>query len=196
MTACVKTDREALLPVRETLTNPANRHRFIHIILKKLGMYEELGTCLLATNEKGWEENMDRHEKIDNLIRLYRYNIQTATAYVDANGFCAYCGEDVFASEGGFCSAQIDHLFPQSIYPDLKNDPLNCVYSCFRCNQLKRSLDPKELFVSSDITAKDPRTVLTRYRNDLISSFRLRFAPIRAKDKETYHETVSLLRSQ
>lgn len=53
----------------------------------------------------------------------------------DCKNRCVYC--DILTAEMGGEGMQLDHFRPQAHFPDLKNDPLNLVLSCPKCNVLK-----------------------------------------------------------
>src|SRR6185437_4963984 len=59
------------------------------------------------------------------------------------NGRCEYCGFDLLSRQGicyhFWC---IDHLLPQSKYPELADHPENKVLSCKACNSVKSDHDP------------------------------------------------------
>lgn len=50
---------------------------------------------------------------------------------------CAYCNTHEFGM-GGPEAMQLDHFEPHSRFPLRKHDPLNLLWSCNRCNLLKR----------------------------------------------------------
>lgn len=134
-------------------------------------------------------------DKLRQLIENQKYNLVTATAYVEAAGVCTFCHEDVFASPSGFWSAQIDHLLPRSRYPELEWEPLNCVYSCFRCNQLKAGFDPLDDLKARGVDIGEPFRLLRERRSEIISIVQSRLSPLRTTDRSTFETTVTLLRS-
>lgn len=137
---------------------------------------------------------MTDEEKISRLMQEFDYNPVTANAYLEAKGVCTFCGEDVFASLAGFWSAQIDHLLPESRYPDLKWEPLNNVYACFRCNQRKRCFDPLESLAANGIEVADPRRALRERRSEIIEAVRSLMKPVRDADAREYNATLTLIR--
>lgn len=71
----------------------------------------------------------------------FGYNEGTAIAYIESEGICVYCGDDMFQFRQGYSSAQIDHLLPSSKYPELKWNIKNWVFCCSSCNAMKHNLD-------------------------------------------------------
>lgn len=61
-----------------------------------------------------------------------------------ANFKCEYCGYELLKDLNSMRGAQLDHLLPQSRYPELKDIDDNWVLSCYSCNQFKRDFDPSE----------------------------------------------------
>jgi CRISPR/Cas system Type II protein with McrA/HNH and RuvC-like nuclease domain len=80
-------------------------------------------------------------DKIEKLMKAYRYNEGTARAYVESNGRCVYCGVDLLNNLCTYFSADIDHLLPKSKYPEFESWCENWVLSCRACNALKSKMD-------------------------------------------------------
>jgi hypothetical protein len=77
-----------------------------------------------------------------------RYTDYRSEICEDCQHRCVYCDahENVL---GGYESMQLDHFYPQSLFPDRRHDPQNLLWVCNRCNCLKRDdwheIDPTQL---------------------------------------------------
>lgn len=109
----------------------------------------------------------------------------TAIAFIEAKGRCVYCGEDLFSERLRYYSINIDHLFPQSIFPELKDVQSNLVLSCFRCNNMKR----KGYYPEVD----NPKEMLETNRDVLVNMVKKDLAAKIAEDHELCHKLKSLL---
>lgn len=69
----------------------------------------------------------------------------SAIAFIESEGRCVYCDEDLYSNRIRYASLNVEHLFPQSEFPKLAREQSNLVISCFKCNNHKRSkpLHPK-----------------------------------------------------
>jgi len=139
---------------------------------------------------------MTNEEKIERL-KVHEpdpYNDATAKAYVEARGLCTYCCQDGFSSPAGFWSSHIDHLLPKNKYPELKLEPLNCVYCCLRCNIWKGSMDPLEHWKQSGEDVSDPLKFLRERRQEIIGFVKLWLKEKRSRDAEEYQKITALIR--
>ena len=71
----------------------------------------------------------------------FGFNKGTALAYIESEGKCTYCGDDMFQFRQGYSSSQIDHLLPLSKYEELRWNTKNWVFCCSSCNAIKHNLD-------------------------------------------------------
>jgi hypothetical protein len=63
---------------------------------------------------------------------------------------CAYCLiEELFAA--GEENFELDHFWPASEFPDLKDDFYNLYYACHPCNHIKRAKWPDSQLVAKGI---------------------------------------------
>lgn len=68
----------------------------------------------------------------------------------DFHRSCAYCLlEELFAA--GEENFELDHFFPASKFPNLKEDFYNLYYACHPCNHIKRAKWPEEALTSQGI---------------------------------------------
>lgn len=105
-------------------------------------------------------ENSERQ-----LVETYKYNKETAREYIRSGGKCTYCGVDIFADWHQYALAAIDHLLPQSPFPELAMEQDNLVLSCAACNHTKRAFNP----LPKDETISDMRQYLASNRETLIA---------------------------
>lgn len=103
------------------------------------------------------------------LISELGWHPSIARAYVEFNGHCAYCGEDVLSTRTGYALGALDHLLPKSKYPDLIDHESNHVLACTVCNSIKGNMDVLE-------AGEEPHRTLTERRHELIDRVRARIA--------------------
>ena len=72
---------------------------------------------------------MNNEDKLQKLMREYGFNEGTAMAYIESQGRCMYCDEDMFEFRQGYSSSQIDHLLPSSKHKKLEWEIKNWVHS-------------------------------------------------------------------
>ena len=84
---------------------------------------------------------MTNEEKIAKLMKLTGYKECTCRAWVEFEGKCAYCGEDLISTAFRYFSSPTDHILPKAHYPDFEWDVHNSVPSCTLCNSVKNNLD-------------------------------------------------------
>ena len=87
---------------------------------------------------------------------------QWSIVYARTGGRCEYCHRDLIADRFGYACAQIDHLLPQSLYPEVADNPLNWVLACHLCNSSKGVHDVLE------DCADTPQVALATNRTGLI----------------------------
>lgn len=88
--------------------------------------------------------NMNESEKeklISILKKEFGFWESTAIAFIEANGECVYCGENLYSNRLRYYSQNIDHVYPKSKYLNLANKQVNLALSCFKCNSLKKDRD-------------------------------------------------------
>lgn len=94
------------------------------------------------------------------------FEARTARAYINARGYCEYCGHELIQDRLGYASAQIDHLLPQGKFPyEITGREENFVLSCSLCNGIKR--DAVVL-----IDDEDPLVMLSSQRAELVDRSR------------------------
>ena len=84
---------------------------------------------------------VDQDAIIIKLVKEFCFWESTAYAFIESEGRCVYCGENLYSDRLHYYAQNIDHIFPRSKYPDLANLQSNLVLSCFKCNSLKRDRD-------------------------------------------------------
>lgn len=145
---------------------------------------------------------MTEEEKIRRLENNERdkYVPQTARAYIKARGKCRYCDEDLFQTENGFWSGQIDHLLPHSKYKhiekyeELERDPRNNIYCCVRCNQKKSGMDPLADFEMKELSTDNPLDFTDSDYEKITSYVRKRVIDERKGDKEEFEKIKTIVR--
>ena len=104
---------------------------------------------------------MENDVKVNRLGEECRFVKSTAMAYVEFNGTCAYCGEDLIEDRRCYALGKIDHLLPKSIYPQYADDQRNLVLACDICNSHKGSFNPCP-------EGEEPEKMLAVKRGELI----------------------------
>lgn len=137
---------------------------------------------------------MAPEQLMDVLKANYAFNVISAQAHVEANGYCRYCGEDIYASFLNYSSSHVDHILPKSKYPNLDREPSNFALSCFFCNQQKSDYDPLQGIETAG-SSNDPQTALLSQREQLIKIASSHLANELSRKKRIYNEIRGLLRS-
>ena len=109
--------------------------------------------------------NLSDKDLIDQLKSEFGFWESTAIAFIESQGLCVYCGEDLYSSRIRYASQNIEHLYPQSKFNDLKDKQCNLVLSCFKCNNMKRG---RELYPETS----DPLKLLTNDKQYVIGYIR------------------------
>jgi len=121
-------------------------------------------------------------EKIDKLMKFFKYHSNTAKLYVETKGKCEYCGIDLFTNILTYYSSDIDHILPKSKYQQLKDNDLNTALSCKICNQSKGRRD----FLKK---GEDPIIMLTENRQELINRVK-EYVKIKRQEKENEYNEI------
>ena len=130
---------------------------------------------------------LSAEEKTAYLCNAHSFNEPTARAYAETNGHCMYCGDDVFSHWHSYSSAQVDHILPQSKYPDFYWHPQNLVLACFFCNTTKKDED----FLHQ---GENPQDMLSNKRETLIARIRDHLGPEIKKRKQDFVDIKNALR--
>ena len=129
------------------------------------------------------EKRLTEQDDVRRLRQEARLPDYWAIPFARNRGRCGYCGCDVLADRLGYATAQIDHLLPQSKYPEHKDNPDNWMLSCYLCNHVKRDWDPLVIDEKAD-------EMLTRNKAVLVSRARHRIRKRRDESKDREWLTV------
>ena len=92
------------------------------------------------------DEKYEANEKIATKEEMLKkecgFYETTAKAYVDFDGRCGYCGQDLVEERFRYACGTIDHLIPRTVYPKGEWEQENMILSCSLCNALKRDYNP------------------------------------------------------
>ena len=131
---------------------------------------------------------MDREERIHKLKNEYGFNEGTALAYIDSEGKCTYCGDDMFTFRQGYSSSQIDHLLPKK-YKELEWNIKNWVFCCSSCNAIKHDLDVLK-------ANENPVKTVENKRNELIERVKEQLSEKINKRKIEYNNIKRIVQSK
>lgn len=86
---------------------------------------------------------------------------------------CVYCLFRERWYPNGSAAFSVDHVVPKIVAPELINSCTNCVYSCIRCNSLKRAritIDPTEIAYGKHLRIENNGrlSALSSFGQDLI----------------------------
>ncbi len=108
------------------------------------------------------------NSKVKFLIEDFGWHEGLAAAFVEAKGVYQYCEKSLLDTELGYSSIVMDHLLPQSMYPEFAQDTRNHVLSCSSCNSMKGSSDIlQEGENPEEMLASDKSVLIDRARENL-----------------------------
>lgn len=127
-----------------------------------------------------------KEEVMDKLTTVFGGYRTTAQAYIDFNGKCGYCGQDLIEDRMSYACGTIDHLIPRKVFPDGEWRQENLILSCPLCNSLKRDYNPCE--------GQDPKDALYNQRDVLIQKAKEEIARKAEPAHATWWKVRMLLR--
>ena len=83
----------------------------------------------------------DTEQVIESLIGDLSFWPSWAKPFVEANGKCVYCDEDLLTNRGAYAGAATDHLFPKARHPELEDVPENWFLSCAACKSPEQQVE-------------------------------------------------------
>ncbi len=131
---------------------------------------------------------MENDPRVDKLWKECGFYYETAKAYVEFEGKCAYCGQDLIKDRLGYACGKIDHLLPQSIYSHYASDPRNRILACDICNSLKGNHDPC-------YEGEVPENMLANKRDVLIQRARDILKPKREKVDAVWEKATNIFQN-
>ncbi len=108
---------------------------------------------------------MKDSQKVFELVNKHGFNEGTAIAYLESKGKCVYCDKNLLEGLSDFYAADIDHLLPKSMYPEIEWDINNWVLSCRACNSIKGKMNISNL-------SWTPTEAIKNHKKELIAMFR------------------------
>lgn len=107
---------------------------------------------------------MNTTEKIKLLTTKYKLNPMIARAYLESEGKCVFCGEELLDNLLGYLCCDTVRLLPQSEYPYIADNVENWVLCCPFCKAVKSRLE-------IDLNW-DKRKKLSKHKEELINIFK------------------------
>ena len=101
------------------------------------------------------------------LVKVFgKKNLPTVKAWIEFDGRCAYCGQDLVEERLHYACGEVDHLIPENILSD-NGEALqaNLVLACRLCNSLKHYENPCQ-------KGEDCLEMLKNNRNELLQRTR------------------------
>ncbi len=110
-------------------------------------------------------------------VAQYGWSIETLKVWSMSDFRCVYCNLDLLETLDNNQLGVLDHLLPQSRYPQLVNSESNLVLSCWVCNRIKRHWDANtrvatHVYCDGNVLEPDQRAELIKRAHQYVKSMR------------------------
>ena len=135
--------------------------------------------------------------KFVSLKKIFGYE-ETTRAWIEFDGKCGYCGQDLIEDRLHYSCGTIDHLIPKKDFPAGQWFQPNMILSCSLCNSLKHDTNPCDQAELETVPAEKRqdhyKKLLVEKRDQLLLTARAQIAEAGAKRHADWWTVRMILR--